>query len=103
MKFSNGRPADLVFAFEQISENEGVIVVTVIDQGRGMTAKQLKKVMVPFAQLRKADDARTGSGLGLALTKAMVEVGHEGTLTLESEGLGKGTTATMRVPVKWEV
>merc|ERR1712151_745162 len=31
----------------------------------------------------------------------MIEVGHKGTLTVTSEGLGKGTTATMRVPVLW--
>ena len=37
----------------------------------------------------------------MPLTKAMVEVGHKGTLTLSSDGLGKGTTATMRVPVTW--
>jgi CheY-like chemotaxis protein len=31
----------------------------------------------------------------------MIEVGHKGTLELASEGLGKGSTATMRVPVQW--
>merc|ERR1712222_313208 len=66
-----------------------------------MTHEQLTKVMVPFGQIRKAGEARSGTGLGLSLTKAMVEAGHKGTLTLASEGLGKGTTATMRVPVQW--
>ena len=66
-----------------------------------MTAEQLTKVMVPFGQIRKAGEARSGTGLGLPLTKAMIELGHKGTLTLASEGLGKGTTATMRVPVQW--
>merc|ERR1719460_1972576 len=31
----------------------------------------------------------------------MVELGHKGALTLASDGLDKGTTATMRVPVTW--
>ena len=101
-KFSDGRAVVVVLAFEQTTDREAVIVVTVTDQGRGMTPDQLCKVLVPFGQLRKGGDASTGTGLGLPLTKAMVETGHKGTLTLASEGLGKGTTATMRVPVAWE-
>merc|ERR1712032_1195175 len=80
----------------------GVIVVGVADKGRGMTPDQLTKAVVPFGHLRKGSEACKGAGSGLPLTKAMVEEGHKGTLTLESEGLGKGTTATMRVPVLWE-
>ena len=71
------------------------------DKGRGMTADQLSKAMVPFGQIRVAGEVRSGTGLGLPLTKAMIEVGHKGSLTLESGGLGQGTTATMRVPVLW--
>ena len=101
-KFSEGRPVVIVFAFEHTNDKEGVIVVTVADEGRGMTPEQLVKVMGPFGQLRKADDASSGTGLGLSLTKEMIETGHKGALTLKSQGLGKGTTATMRVPVQWE-
>jgi CheY-like chemotaxis protein len=100
-KFSNGLPVRIIVSFEQSNQKEGVIVVSVSDKGRGMTAEQLTKVMVPFGQIRKAGEARSGTGLGLPLTKAMIELGHKGTLTLASEGLGKGTTATMRVPVQW--
>ena len=32
---------------------------------RGMTPEQLLKVMMPFGQIRKAGDARSGTGLGL--------------------------------------
>merc|ERR1719331_2902586 len=101
-KFSDDRPFLVSIAFEQTNQKKGVIVVTVSDKGRGMTAEQLAKVMVPFGQIRKAREAMTGTGLGLPLTKAMVESGHKGTLTLASEGLDKGTAATMRVPVEWE-
>jgi len=100
-KFSNSLPVFVVVTFTQTNREEGVIVITVKDNGRGMTQDQLGKVMLPFGQIRKAGDARSGTGLGLSLTKTMVEVGHKGTLTLTSDGLGKGTTATMRVPVTW--
>ena len=100
-KFGESRPLTVTMAFEQMASNEGVLVVTVTDKGRGMAPDELAKVMLPFGQIRKAGEARSGTGLGLPLTKAMVEVGHGGTLVLASEGLGKGTTATMRVPVMW--
>merc|ERR1711934_225894 len=61
--------------------------------------------MAPFGHLRQADEAQSETGLGLpltTLTKVMIESGHKGTFTLTSEGLGKGTTAIMRVPVLWE-
>merc|ERR1719201_1134949 len=101
-KFSEGRAFVVSVAFEQTNNKEGVIMVSVTDRGRGMTSDQLTKVMVPFGHLRKADEAQSGTGLGLPLTKMMIESGHKGTFTLTSEGLGKGTTATMRVPVLWE-
>ena len=100
-KFSNGKPVYIDVAFERTNRAKGIIVVKVTDQGRGMTADQLTKVMVPFGQIHKAGEAQSGTGLGLPLTKAMVETGHNGSLTLQSEGLGKGTTATIRVPVEW--
>ena len=100
-KFSQDQPVSVRVAFEQACGDRGVLVVTVTDKGRGMTPEQLTKVMVPFAQIRNAGEARSGTGLGLPLTKAMVETGHKGTIRLTSEGLGKGTTATMRVPVIW--
>jgi len=101
-KFANKSPLRVTFAFKQINHAQALIVVMVADKGRGMTPKQLAKVMVPFGQIRKAGEARSGTGLGLPLTKLMVETGHKGTLTLESEGLGKGTTATIYVPVDWK-
>merc|ERR1719201_1740289 len=101
-KFSDGRAFVVSVAFEQTNDKEGVIVVIVTDRGRGMTSDHLTKAMVPFGRLRKVDEAQSGTGLGLPLTKVMIESGHKGTFTLTSKGLGKGTTATMRVPVLWE-
>ena len=100
-KFGQNRPVNVTLSFTQSTHDKGVIVITVSDTGRGMTPEQLTKAMVPFGQIRKPGELRSGTGLGLPLTKAMIEVGHKGTLTVCSEGLGKGTQATIRVPVLW--
>ena len=101
LKFGQNRPVKISMLFEQESDTEAVVKIVVIDKGRGIAPDQLHKVMVPFAQIRQAGELHSGTGLGLPLTKAMIEIGHKGTLTLASEGLGKGTIATMRVPLLW--
>ena len=101
LKFGDGQPVSVSISFEKTNGEEGVIVVRVTDKGRGMTAEQLTKVTRTFGHIRKADDAQSDTGLGLPLSKAMIEVGHKGTLTLASEGLGEGTTATIKVPTEW--
>ena len=46
---------------------------------------------------------KDGTGLSLPLTKAIIELGHkEGSLSLASDGVDKGVTATIRVPVQWK-
>merc|ERR1719362_2033544 len=102
VKFGDGKPVQVLVALEEKKGEDGVLVITVIDNGYGMKPEQLTQAMLPFGQIRKAGEARSGTGLGLPLTKAMVEYGHKGTLSLESDGLGKGTTAIMRVPALWK-
>ena len=75
----------------------GGLVIEVIDNGIGIAPEDMNTVMTPFGQVdstlsRKYD----GTGLGLPLTKALVEL-HGATLEIESE-VGTGTTATVRFP-----
>ena len=58
---------------------------------------KLEKVLEPFEQVENSfTRTRAGTGLGLPLTKAMIEA-HGGRLVLESE-LGKGTTVRAILP-----
>ena len=66
------------------------VVLSVSDRGEGIAAEHLPHV---FERFYRADDARDrghgGSGVGLAITKALVEA-HGGTITATSEGAGMG-------------
>jgi nitrogen-specific signal transduction histidine kinase/CheY-like chemotaxis protein len=73
-------------------------IVRVVDTGVGISPEQRTRIFRPFVQLRT--DARgTGLGLGLALTKLLVEL-HGGTIEVTSEGIGKGTTFEVRLPTE---
>lgn len=72
-------------------------VFQVIDNGIGMAPQDIPKALSQFGQIdsdrnRKQD----GTGLGLPLSKSLVEM-HGGSLDLQSQ-LGVGTTATVRLP-----
>ncbi len=73
--------------------------LSVSDSGAGIDAIFLPHV---FQRFRQADASTTkahgGLGLGLAITKNLVEM-HGGTITVESKGLGKGSTFVVRLPV----
>ena len=97
-KYGQGRPASVAMAFEKTDDKEGVIVVTVVDKGCGMTPDQLQKSTEPFANIRTTAIAKDGTGLSLPLTKAIIELGHKGSLLLASDGVDMCVTATIRLP-----
>ncbi|PWC89220.1 response regulator [Azospirillum sp. TSO5] len=77
--------------------DDGMPVIRVIDTGLGIPAEDLDRVLEPFARAGNAASREAeGTGLGLPLTKRLVEL-HGGTLSLRST-LGVGTTVTVRLP-----
>jgi PAS domain S-box-containing protein len=80
-----------------ILDREGRMIINVIDSGIGMAPSDIAVAMAPFGQIESALSRKhQGTGLGLPLTKALVEL-HDGTLELKSE-LGIGTTVTLTFP-----
>ncbi len=56
-----------------ISDDDGSIRLAVTDTGRGMTPAQVAKIFTPFERLDAALDGVEGTGLGLALSRQLVE------------------------------
>jgi PAS domain S-box-containing protein len=71
----------------------------VADTGVGMGADEIRVALTPFQQVRRGDesDALDGTGLGLPLVKALVEL-HGGTLRIDS-ARGAGTTVRVGLPL----
>jgi len=76
------------------------VEIAVRDTGEGIDLKFLPHIFEPF---RQAESPRTrvhgGLGLGLSIVRYITEA-HGGTVSAESEGLGRGTTFTVTLPVQ---
>jgi len=78
--------------------DDGTVTVHVTDTGIGIPHEQLPQVFDMFAQLdRSLERTTSGLGVGLSLSRRLVEL-HGGTLEAASEGTGRGSTFTMRLP-----
>ncbi|MFQ5656720.1 MAG: PAS domain S-box protein [Candidatus Methylomirabilales bacterium] len=83
---TNGRP-------------DGFVEIRVQDTGIGIRAEDLTKLFQPFTQLEPVfSREHGGTGLGLALTKRLLEL-HGGQIWAESEGEGRGSTFTALLPL----
>jgi CheY-like chemotaxis protein len=73
-------------------------VLRVMDTGVGISPEGLATVFELFTQgQRRLDRASGGLGIGLSLVRRLVEM-HGGQVEVESEGLGCGTSVTIRLP-----
>ena len=73
--------------------------VSVRDSGSGIDPEDLDSIFDPFVQAeRTRHGARGGMGIGLALVRELA-VGHGGWVRARSEGPGKGTELTLRLPL----
>jgi two-component system CheB/CheR fusion protein len=73
------------------------LILEVADNGTGIDPELLPRLFNVFEQGRtRADSERLG--LGLAIARNLIEL-HGGTLTAESEGLGRGSRFTVRLPL----
>lgn len=74
-------------------------VLSVRDTGIGIAAEALGKVFEMFAQVpNTGDKPQGGLGIGLSLVQSLVTL-HGGTVAAASEGVGKGSTFTVRLPL----
>jgi PAS domain S-box-containing protein len=95
VKFSH--PSSSIFITPQRLGDD--VEISVQDEGIGIKKEDLNKLFQPFHQLDSSYAKHyEGSGLGLALTKRLIEL-HGGTIQVASEW-GKGTTFTFTLPLR---
>ncbi len=81
----------------EIDESDGFVELKVIDHGPGIAAENQDTVFERFKQVKESDSKkRRSSGLGLAVSKAIVEQ-HKGTIGVTSQP-GEGSTFWVRLP-----
>jgi CheY-like chemotaxis protein len=77
----------------------GTVRIAVKDSGAGLSPQQLAEICAEGVQFNANElQAGQGSGLGLFISKGIIEQ-HGGRLVVESEGLGKGVTFTVELPL----
>jgi signal transduction histidine kinase/ActR/RegA family two-component response regulator len=81
-----------------LKQDGGQAILSVHDQGPGMTPELLAELFKPFTQgPPPANGNQGGMGVGLALVKQLVEL-HSGTVTAASAGLNQGSTFLCHFP-----
>jgi PAS domain S-box-containing protein len=90
-------PGGLIRVSVQQEAGEGV--VTVRDNGAGISPEMLPRIFDLFTQVDGvASHSHGGLGIGLALVRTLVEM-HNGQIHVVSEGLGKGSEFTVSLPI----
>lgn len=81
----------------KVEEDNGKIIVKIIDTGRGIAQEDMNKLFQKFSQVKREIDEHQGTGLGLYISRNFVEL-HKGRIWVESE-VGKGSTFAFEIPV----
>jgi signal transduction histidine kinase len=78
-------------------EENGEVVIRIRDTGIGMSEKDIETAMKPFRQIATSGREREGTGLGLPLTKALVEA-NRAAFRIDST-VNQGTLVSVTFPV----
>lgn len=81
-----------------VGQNNGKIVISVADQGTGLTSEEEKRWGERFYRGTRHAQSTTGSGLGTWIAKAFIEASG-GTIHANSSGLGHGCNVIIMLPV----
>ena len=85
----------ITLSLQADSSHSSAITIKIADTGQGISEEQQTTL---FERFRPGSHKRSGSGLGLYLSRRIVEA-HQGNITVDSE-LGKGSIFTVTLPVK---
>ena len=79
----------------KLEKHKGNAVLSVVDNGCGMTQEVMQHLFEPFFTRRRDEQ---GTGLGLSITYQIIE-DHGGRIVPQSDGPGKGSSFTINLPL----
>jgi signal transduction histidine kinase/ActR/RegA family two-component response regulator len=83
----------------EVQKRGNRLAIIVSDSGVGISPELLPRIFDLFVQgARSLDRAQGGLGIGLSVVKRLVEM-HDGTITAQSDGLGRGSTFVLDLPL----
>ncbi|MDV7138980.1 two-component regulator propeller domain-containing protein [Maribacter sp. TH_r10] len=96
MKFTNvGGNVDLYLGVSEGDDKN--LILEVSDDGIGIPVESKEKIFSRFYQAKNSKENTTGTGIGLSLVKALVEI-HKGTINVESKP-DSGSIFTVKLPI----
>lgn len=82
----------------ECSFEDRTLILCVRDTGVGIPSDMLRRIFEPFLQVETNQRVSAGLGVGLSLTKRLVEM-HGGTIEARSKGVGHGSEFIVRLPL----
>ncbi|MBW2296873.1 MAG: HAMP domain-containing histidine kinase [Deltaproteobacteria bacterium] len=100
VKYNNSKLPEIEISFEEKGKK---LYISFKDNGIGIDKTEKKKIFKKFYQVGSSDDmSARGSGLGLYLVEHIARI-HKGRIMMDSPGLGKGSTFTLILPLKYSL
>ncbi len=98
VKFTDNGGITFKIISEEISPDENILIFEIKDTGIGIEKENQKEIFKPFQQFTDKSRKIEGAGLGLTITKNLINL-LDGTISVSSE-LGKGSTFSIKLSVK---
>ena len=95
IKYAPGSPVDI-----RVAEKAGEIEIEISDEGAGISDEHVESIFERFYRIPDKQRSVRGSGLGLYISKQIIEA-HNGEIKVHSE-LGQGTSFTICLPKRTE-
>ena len=88
--------------FNARTADKGDVLIKIADNGVGMTKEQIEKIYEGKEDNKPVEGEHGGVGLKNVMGRLKLSFDREDVFVIESEGEGKGTVVTLRIPIEGE-